>query len=188
LQVDLVALMEQRQTRRKFNRELTENELGQFLWLACRNRASRPSPYGFDQESRPHPSAGGMHPIHVLLARPQQAWQHYDPVEHSLAQLPSTHAAAAQARQVSGTLVALNQGVLIALATEPGKTAAKYEHTDSLVWRDAGAVLGYMSMAAEALGLSFCPLGLLGEEYVSAAVSNDSRIQAAGLAILGAAD
>lgn len=187
LQVDMVGLMEQRQTRREFSREPTENELGDFLWLVCRNRASRPSPFGFEQESRPHPSAGGMHPIHVLLARPQQGWHYYEPVEHSLTQLPGSQMAAAQARQDSSAVVPLNCGILIALAAEPGKTAAKYEHPESLVWRDAGAILGYMSIVAEALSLSFCPLGLLGGEFVTAAVSGDSRIQAAGLAILGAA-
>jgi hypothetical protein len=94
---------------------------------------------------------------------------------------------AAQARQESGVLVPLNRGVLIALASEPGKTAAKYENPHSLVWRDAGTVLGYMSVVAEALGLTFCPLGLLGKRFVSEMVAGDPRIQATGLAILGAA-
>jgi nitroreductase len=76
--------------------------------------------------------------------------------------------------------------VLIALAAESGRTAAKYENAESLIWRDAGIALGYMSIVAEALGLTFCPLGVLGEPYVSAVVSGDPRIQAAGLAVLGA--
>ncbi|MGV3570611.1 MAG: nitroreductase family protein [Ramlibacter sp.] len=187
LQVDLVGLLDERQTRREFTRDLTEAELGDFLWLACRNRASRPSPFGFDQESRPHPSAGGMHPIHVLLARAQQEWHRYEPVEHALVQLPGTRMTAAHARQESAVLVPLNRGVLIALAAEPGKTAAKYDNPDSLVWRDAGTVLGYMSVVAEALGLTFCPLGLLGKRFVSDVVAGDPRIEATGLAILGAA-
>lgn len=187
LQVDLVDLLEKRQTRREFTRDLTETELGDFLWLACRNRACRTSPFGFDQESRPHPSAGGMHPIHVLLSRAQQEWHRYEPVEHALVQLPGTRMTAAQARQESAVLVPLNRGVLIALASEPGKTAAKYENPHSLVWRDAGTVLGYMSVVAEALGLTFCPLGLLGKRFVSDVVAGDPRIQATGLAILGAA-
>lgn len=187
LEVDLAGLLEQRQTRREFTRELSDAELGEFLWLACRNRAARPSPFGFDQESRSHPSAGGMHPIHVLIARAQRDWQRYDPVEHSLIQLPQTLTFAAGARYQASDLVPMNHGVLIALAAEPGKTAAKYKHPESMVWRDAGVVLGYMSVVTEALGLSFCPLGLLGSEFVSDAVRGEPCIQAAGLAILGAA-
>jgi SagB-type dehydrogenase family enzyme len=187
LTLDLVALLEQRQTRREFTRALTDDKLGEFLWLACRTRSSRPSPFGFEQQSRSHPSAGAMHPIHVLLARNAQDWQRYEPVEHALVQLPGTQTAAATARDESAALVPLDQGVLIALAAEPGRTAAKYESPESLVWRDAGAVLGYMSVVAEALGLSFCPLGILGERFVSSATGDDTRIHAAGLAILGAA-
>lgn len=187
LTLDLGALLEQRQTRREFTRTLTDDKLGEFLWLACRSRSSRASPFGFEQESRSHPSAGAMHPIHVLLARDAQDWQRYEPVEHALVQLTGTRTAAATAREESAALLPVDQGVLIALAAEPGKTAAKYENPESLVWRDAGAVLGYMSVAAEALGLSFCPLGILGERFVGAATGGDPRIHAAGLAILGAA-
>jgi SagB-type dehydrogenase family enzyme len=186
LQVDMVALLEQRQSRRSFNRDLTALEMGDFLWLACRSRSSRSGPFGFPQESRPHPSAGGMHPIHVLVARSDDGWMRYDPVEHALIELPGSRVAATLARKASTLLVPLNRGVLIALTAEHGRTAAKYEKVASLVWRDAGVVLGYMSVVAEALGLSFCPLGILGEPYVSAAVANDSRVQAAGLAVLGA--
>lgn len=187
LPVDIVALLEQRQTRREFNRDLTAGELGDFLWLACRSRSSRPGPFGFAQESRPYPSAGGMHPIHVLLARAGEEWMRYDPVQHALIEFSGSRAAAILAREASAMLVPLNRGVLIALAAEPGRTAAKYENADSLVLRDAGTVLGFMSVVAEALGLSFCPLGILGEPHVSAAVSGDPRVQGAGLAILGAA-
>lgn len=187
LQVDLTALLEQRQTRREFVRRLTQQEVGEFLWLACRSRSSRPGPYGVPQESRPHPSAGGMHPVHVLLARGTEDWMRYDPVDHALVSLPGTCVAAAIARQDSAALVPLHQGLLLALAVEPGRTEAKYLRGKSLVWRDAGVVLGYMSVVAEALGLSFCPLGVLGQAHVSAAAGGDARIEAAGLAILGAA-
>jgi hypothetical protein len=59
----------------------------------------------------------------------------------------------------------MSGALLMALVCEPGKTAAKYEHFESLVWRDAGVVLGYMSIVAEALGLNFCPLGLVGDPW-----------------------
>lgn len=185
LHVDVVELLEQRQSRRDFSRDMTANELSDFLWLACRSRTARPGPYGFLQESRPYPSAGGMHPIHVLLARAEECWMRYDPLEHALIEISGSRVAATLAREAADALVPLNRGVVIALAAEPGRTAAKYENADSLVWRDAGTVLGFMSVVAEALRLSFCPLGILGESHVSAAVGGDSRVQAAGLAVLG---
>ena len=72
------------------------------------------------------------------------------------------------------------------LVAEPGKTAAKYANSESLVWRDAGVLLGYMSVVAEALGLGFCPLGITGQAYVSA-LSADARLTGVGLAVVGRA-
>lgn len=186
LLVDLNALLEQRQTRREFYSELPDADLGEFLWLACRSRSSRLGPYGTPQESRPAPSAGGMHPIHVLLARDGQPWHRYHPEEHAVVEVRGSKPLATAARAVAGELVPLHSGVLVALVAEPGKTAAKYDYPESLVWRDAGVLLGYMSVVAEALGLSFCPLGITGHAQVSK-LSVDGRLIGAGLAVLGRA-
>ncbi len=185
LPLDLTRLLEERQTSREFNGELTDEMLGGFLWLACRNRSLRPSPYGVPQESRPHPSAGGMHPIHVFIAKPDGPWHRYDPVEHALVEVPASDQSARDSRAQANMLVHLDRGTLIGLLAEPGKTSAKYENHDSLVWRDAGVILGYMSVVAAALRLSFCPLGALGEPHLSSISPDPTRVHAAGLSIVG---
>ena len=121
LELELCALLEQRETRRNFKSRLESLTLGEFLWLACRNRSSRSSPFGPDQESRVYPSAGAMHPIHVLLARETGPWMLYDPTEHALIELPNSSDSAAAGRDVSNHLVALDQGVLFGLVSEPGR-------------------------------------------------------------------
>lgn len=185
LELDLAALTSQRQSRRTFRKRLDDEALGDFLWLACRNRSSRPSPFGPDQESRSHPSAGGMHPIHVLLANETGPWLRYDPLRHSLVELTGSEAGAAAGREAASALVELGHGTLIGLLAESGKTAAKYEHQESLVWRDAGVVLGYMSLMAEALGLSFCPLGITGRPHLTVHLSKATSLEATGLAVVG---
>lgn len=187
LELDLVELLEQRQTRRDFKQSIENISLGEFLWLACRNRSSRSSPFGPDQESRVHPSAGAMHPIHVFAARASGLWMRYDPVEHSLIELPKSADSATACRCAVNHLVETEQGVLLGLVAEPGKTAAKYERHESLVWRDAGVVLGYMSLVAEGLGLAFCPLGITGWPYLTDYIPGADRLQPVGLAVLGAA-
>lgn len=187
LELDLAALLDERQTRRAFGKRLDDAALGEFFWLACRSRSSRPSAFGPDQESRVHPSAGAMHPIHVLLARETGPWLRYDPLAHALIELPGSCASAAASREAAGSLVELAQGTLIGLVAEPGKTAAKYEHHESLVWRDAGVVLGYLSVMAEALGLAFCPLGITGRPYLTSQLPNASALQAVGLAVVSGA-
>jgi SagB-type dehydrogenase family enzyme len=185
LDVDMVQLLEQRQTRREFSDSVDDRTLGDLLWLACRSRSSWPSVYGPDQESRPHPSAGAMHSIHVLLCRASGPWWRYDPIEHALCELPETHANAASARRAASELINVGNGVVVALVAEPGKTEAKYTNADSLVWRDAGVVLGYLSVVAEALSLSFCPLGLTGDPHIANLLASSTALRGAGLAVLG---
>jgi hypothetical protein len=86
----MVAVMEQRQTKRDFSQAVQQQVLGEFLWLTCRSRSSRPSPYGPDQESRPYLSAGAMHPIHVLVGAAATPWQRYDAVSHVLREVPGS--------------------------------------------------------------------------------------------------
>ncbi len=186
LPVDMVSLLEKRQTRRDFTKPLGNVALGEFLWLACRSRGARPSPYGPDQESRPHPSAGAMHPIHVLIAREDGPWERYDPVEHVLVELPGSVESAAAGRTVAQSVVSVGCAVVVGLVAEPGKTAAKYENPETLVWRDAGVVLGYMSLIAEALELSFCPLGVTGQSQFADLLPNPTSLHGVGLALLGA--
>jgi len=184
LELDLGQVLDVRQTYRAFRR-LDDAALGELMWLACRNRSSRPSAYGPNQESRVHPSAGAMHPIHVLIAREIGPWLRYDPLEHALVELPDSSASAGASRAAAGSTVELAHGTLIGLVAEPGKTAAKYEHHESLVWRDAGVVLGYLSVMAAALGLAFCPLGITGQPYLTAQLPNAFALQAVGLSVVG---
>lgn len=109
----------------------------------------------------------------------------YDPVEHVLIEVPGSNDSALVGRMAAGRLLNLDEGAIFGLIAEPGKTAAKYENHETLVWRDAGVVFGYMSLIAEALGLAFCPLGITGQPYLTEYLSHGSKLQAVGLAVLG---
>ncbi len=178
-------LMEQRQTRREFTRGPSMDQLGEFLWLACRSRSSRESPYGPNQESRPHPSAGALHPIHVLVARDADALFRYDPLGHALVEIPGSKPSADHVVQAARASLELDEGWVLALVAEPGKTGSKYENPETLVWRDAGVVLGYMSVVADALGLSFCPLGTTGNPQLTDDLPNAGLLHGVGLVVLG---
>lgn len=187
LNIDLVNLLEQRQTRRIFSRELSIDEIGDFLWLVCRSRSVRPSIYGPCQESRPHPSAGAMHPVHVFIAPNALALHRYDSTEHALVELPASATGACHIQRAAKKSLELGMGHVLALVAEPGKTGAKYENPDSLVLRDAGVVLGYMSIVAEALGLAFCPLGITGHPDLTLELPFPNALRAVGLAVIGKA-
>lgn len=187
LNLDFAKLIEERQTRRDFHRIPTLSEMGDFLWFACRSRNSAPSPYGPDLESRAHPSAGALHPIHVLLAADGQPWSRYEPTTHALIELTATVSIAAATRAMASHVLPADRAMVIALVAEPGKSACKYDHVDTLVWRDAGIVLGYMSVVAEALGLAFCPLGPTGHGISTNGLPNADKLRGVGLALVSSA-
>jgi len=182
--VDIVQVLQNRQSRRLLG-SLSLTQLGYLLWLSCRTHSLRSSDYGFDQEFRPHPSAGAMHPIHLVCQRSAgMPWERYDPLAHSLVALPQSERYAQEARVRAANILPTDEAVLLALVAESGKTGAKYEDGQSLVWRDAGVVLGYLSLIAETLKLGFCPLGMTGDAYV-APMSAQGQLQGAGLALIG---
>lgn len=182
---DLNTVLQRRRTRREFE-PLSLSLLGQLLGLSCQTHAVRASPFGFDQELRACPSAGALHPIHVLCQRePGGMWERYDPLSHALVGVLDSLDLARAARTCADSIVTSTGATLLALVAEPGRTEAKYAHPESLVWRDAGVVIGYLALVAEALGLSLCPLGTTGNAFVSPLAAGGG-LEGVGLLLVGA--
>jgi hypothetical protein len=145
---------------------ISDAELGTWLDLGCRVQLIQGSVYGFDISLRAAPSAGAIHPIHLVLATPgSSSWRRYDGVDHALIDVPSG-LDARDVHRATQVVLPAPDATLILFAAEVGKTAAKYDYPASLVWRDAGALLAVMGLAAHANALAFCPLGVTGEPWV----------------------
>lgn len=173
-----------RRTRRDFS-ALEAGQLSALLSLTCRVQQVGDTQLGFPLTRRPAPSAGAIHPIHLVLLGPgKSAWQRYDPFQHALVNMP-TSVDAQHVRRAMEELLSAPGATLLLLAAEGGMTAAKYDHPWSLVWRDAGVLLGWLSMAAEALDLSFCPLGVTGEPWTSRLLDQPG-LMGVGAAFVGA--
>jgi len=54
----------------------------------------------------------------------------------------------------------VGKGTVFWFFADVAKTAAKYLHPESLVWRDSGALLATMSFVAEGMRLQACGLGI----------------------------
>lgn len=166
---------------------LDDQQLGAFLWLACRTRGMSASELGFDLEHRAAPSAGAIHPIHVVVKRPgDDRWWLYVPRHHQLAEIKRAHAKLASLLEHSLQVLAGDKATRFLFLAEPGKTLGKYQDGCSLIWRDAGALLGVMALAATAQGLNFCPLGITGEPWASG-LADQGKLAGVGLALLGTA-
>lgn len=182
----LAAILAGRRSRRDFVAPATLDDLAAMLELCCRTRELQASALGFDLEFRPHPSAGAIHCVHTLVQREiDEDWMYYDAQAHQLVSLPGTSAVANAARNAANELVPSANASLIALVAEPDMAAAKYENPGSLIWRNAGVLLGYFSICAEALALSFCPLGITGHPMLNSELDEQGRLCGVGMALLG---
>jgi hypothetical protein len=103
------------------------------------------------------------------------AWMRYDAFTHSLRELRTT-VRPSTVRAALDEVMPGEKATVILFAAEPKLTFAKYEDACSLVWRDAGVLQGHLSLAAEALGLSLCLLGVTGEPWVSRLVEQDALV------------
>lgn len=179
-------ILDARVSHREFGL-VDDYQLGTFLWLACRTRGVGASDLGFDLEHRAAPSAGAIHPIHIVVKRPgDDRWWLYEPKAHQLVELKQASAKLAGLYDLSLQVLKGDKATRFLFLAEPGKTLGKYQDGCSLVWRDVGALLGVMALTATALGLNFCPLGITGEPWASA-LADQGKLAGVGLALLGSA-
>lgn len=178
------SVIESRRTRREFG-SLDHYLLSEWLWLVAREMVAGHSRLGFALTQRPAPSAGAIHPIHIVLSLPEMdGWQLYLPDKHALALLSQPNQTRDVVRNELLPVLDIQSGIVIRLIAEPGMTAAKYENADSLVWRDAGVLTGQMALVAEAFACNFCPLGITGNEWC-ASLKLEDCLAGVGLAVLG---
>lgn len=181
---DFFEVLEGRRSRRVFEK-ISMNQIADLLWYCCRIQRNKHADLGFPLSLRSYPSAGSIHPIHVLINWPRkEGWLRYDPLEHALIVIPNSQDNAAATRVAVDSVVASKNGVIFMFLAEPGKTFSKYVDANSLVWRDAGVLLGYLSLIAQALKLSFCPLGITGEPWARQ-LDKQGRLVGVGMSVVG---
>ncbi|WP_424681013.1 nitroreductase family protein [Frateuria sp. YIM B11624] len=171
-----------RRSARQFGR-LSEEDLAALLWSVAACKESVDSPMGFPLERRGVPSAGAIHPIHILVCDSySRTLSRYDGLSHTLQRLDVL--APVDLLAMLGEILPMQDGTLLLFVAEPGKTDAKYADPVSLVLRDAGVLQGAMAIAAEALGLNFCLLGATGDPWI-AALSDEGKLRGVGAALVG---
>lgn len=182
-------VMLRRRTRRSFG-DVGEQQLSEVLWHTSKVLEMHLATRSTRCQHRPTPSAGGRHPIDLLVARPEVPLGDtkvalYDPIAHALCDLilPDEN-------QFDQLLCALDQalplgkGTVLLFAAQFDRMLSKYVNGESLVWRDAGALVASISIVAEAFELSCCPVGFTGEPWLSRAFRS-SLITGVGGCVIG---
>ncbi len=124
---------------------------------------------GYLRTWRPNPSAGGRHPIDILVdvrdvegLKAGVYW--FDAVYWSLREAHDLDAELVRSRQAVADAVSTQRppGAVLFLVADFGRTESRYDHPATLVWRDAGALMVSIQFAAAGAGLSSCPAGIGG--------------------------
>ncbi len=187
-EVGCLDVLHRRRTRREF-KPLDESQLSALLWFSAKTLYSSVEPSGFLWSHRPAPSGGGRHPIHLLVLSANAGSFEvslYEPQAHLLLTLDTKHCDSDTQIFLAGieAIVEPQEGAILWFVADYLRTLSRYEHGESLVWRDAGALLGLISVAAEALQLNCCAYGVTGEDWVSA-IFPDKRFGGVGGCVVG---
>jgi SagB-type dehydrogenase family enzyme len=174
---------------RRSSRTLTgpsSDEIGSLLWYAARTRGVGDGRLGMPWTHRAAPSAGGLHPITILISTshsPKVAA--YDPARHALSDLLETNDQQVSSFHASvREIVPAADPTILTLVGNMSKSAAAYKNSASLLWRDAGCLLATLYLCATYIDLDCCALGILGTELVAALPDRDHLV-ATGVCIVG---
>lgn len=185
--LDFFAVLRARRTRRSFG-PLSQAAMSILLWYTGKTLVSA-STAAPRWEHRVPPSAGGRHPLDIVVTR----WPDidspaflYDPLAHAARKLRLSQPAALQGLLLhADQVLALQNGVVLWHVAQFQRTLSGYSGGESLVWRDAGALQATTCMVAEAIGLACCPLGMTGEPWVSRALASGSAAVGVGGCVVG---
>lgn len=167
---------------------LSESDLSSLVWHSTLLRARRAGRFGIPWESRSAPSAGGLHPIRLLVLPIENAAVRglYDHHEHALIQIDNK--ALDLNRESIDELLGQTGGTTLQLAADAALIDACYTHGSSLMWRDAGALLATICLVATALELQSTAVGRTGEAIVRAAAMPPSFVGVGAVHISSKAD
>lgn len=163
-------VIEARRSRRDFA-PLSIKDLSTILWFTAKTFSSKHEESGYNWQHRPTPSAGGRHPIDILITNQnpgRDAFYLYDPLAHALCELEVHDEEAGEELLCEiETALPIGGATIICFVAQFERTLSKYDHGESLVWRDSGALLALVCLVAEALQLSCCGFGITGEPWIS---------------------
>ena len=144
--------------------QLSLIQLSELLWYSAHVKGIFRQHNGYVLSHRPSPSAGGRHPIDLIVSSPILGIDElyvYDAFEHTINKLHLKKDEVLQLHEHSQTLIAAPEATTIWFLAHPSRESAKYENSGSLIWRDAGAMIYNIQIVAAAWKINSCAIGTL---------------------------
>lgn len=150
------------------NHRLTKSlDISELLFYSSKIKFLSSDQKGFIISKRTAPSAGGRHPIDILVSPPgslnQRNLFYYNPIDHSLNELNLPAKRMKQFLSEVDKNLRIDSSFLLWFSIQTFKTSSKYLNPESLYWRDAGALLAILQLVGTFLGYKTCPIGTLAE-------------------------
>lgn len=178
-------VLNNRKSTRSFG-QLGLDQISTLLWYSAKAKKLSVTESGMILSHRTAPSAGGIHPIDIFVSLSTSLSKRqlliYDPIMHRLARIKVNAAHESDFFKEINSCLPLGNSTLIWFGVSMADTALKYKNHESLVWRDAGALLMTFQLVTTALKIASCPVGTLGEPFLSKLL-NDAVLSAGGLVI-----
>jgi hypothetical protein len=177
MRADLFEVLKRR-TSRPGTLSLSDNDLASILWHSTLIRERRsPQVDHRGWESRAAPAAGGLHGIEILCLplEPSSAPSWYDPLHHRLIPASLNNELREMHRRLIGELCRCEAGVTLQFVSDWRRLSLLYRNAESLLWRDAGALLATICLVAEAYEVACTPFGR--ESVVSGLTPSDDLVR-----------
>ncbi|GMN04515.1 hypothetical protein [Erythrobacter sp. MTPC3] len=167
--------------------DLSAEKLGTIIHHTTRLRTRRTDGRFGRWESRSAPSAGGIHGIRVIVLpvsgdAPQGL---HDPDNHAIIELPGAGKASLNARSFLDELGLPPVGVFLQFVANEPAYRTRYENADTLIARDAGALVTVICLVTEWMGCHCRPLGHIDKGIASAAGLGPSFTGMGGVLLTG---
>lgn len=185
--VTFASVLASRESRRCF-KPLSLNDLNCLLHYSARALVVASPKQSPRWQHRPTPSAGGRHPVDLLVIHLQDSSpivHLYQPEPHALAKLKVANTSLEKLCKLVNEVVSQEEATILWFGAQFDRTLSKYENGESLVWRDVGALLATISLVAECLGLNSCGLGITGEPFISELLASNGQVIGVGGLLVG---
>ncbi len=185
-QVDFLEVFTQRRSVKQLG-GCPLDVLSKVLHLAVKPYCIAKDDYGVTVSRSAAPSAGGRHPIDILVGLQEKEDRQlylYQPIGHSLKHLCVPKELQRNFFKDVEQTLPFGESTLLWFSVQYLRTASKYSDPMSLIWRDVGAQLCCFQQAAKYAGADSCPIGYLAEESFDR-MFESKKIQSGGGLIIG---
>lgn len=158
---ELFQVLETRRSHRSFDATSLQ-DISTLLWFS-RRHVGKLSP---ESGVYPTPTAGGLAAVQVVVAPPSEAPWGYEPKGHMAYSIADNANVSTRIVESASANFDCAHATILLFAANRRYIAQYYDFSESLLLREAGALCFAMQLLAQALGLSFCALGVLGIDWL----------------------